>query len=390
MYFALFLPSCEEQFSFWKIALKKILLLSGYDAASHQYWRKLLADKLSQYQWTQLALADRNYAWRVRGSSLNFAFQFSEEISKDYDLIIATSMVDFASLKGFVPHLASIPSIVYFHENQFVYPLSQKDKKSELNANAISAQLTSIYSALCADKILFNSQYNLTSFISGAANLFKRLPDKFPDSLLAKIENNSQVLSVPLETVEASSNDFIKNKIPHILWNHRWEYDKQPEVFFDALLKLKNAGFLFKLHVLGQSFRNVPACFAQAKLDFADEIESFGFQSKQVYQQILQQADIVVSTALHDFQGLSIMQAINHGCFPIAPNRVAYPEYIPSCNLYAISDDPKLEANNLYLKLVEVVNNDLYKASHNVNISKYSVESLIAEYQIVFESMMGK
>ena len=76
---------------------------------------------------------------------------------------------------------------------------------------------------------------------------------------------------MPLETVEPSSICLVKNHLPHIVWNHRWEYDKQPEVFFDALLRLKNAGYSFKLHVLGQSFRKVPACFAQAKLDFSGQ-----------------------------------------------------------------------------------------------------------------------
>ena len=71
----------------------KILLLSGYDAASHRYWRNLLGEKLPQFEWTQLALPNRHFSWRVRGSSLNFAFQYQREISKDYDLVVATSMV---------------------------------------------------------------------------------------------------------------------------------------------------------------------------------------------------------------------------------------------------------------------------------------------------------
>lgn len=373
--------------------MKKILLLSGYDAASHRYWRKLLADRLSQYQWTQLALADRNYAWRIRGSSFNFAFQHSAEISKQYDLVIATSMVDFSSLRGFVPSLANIPSIIYFHENQFAYPLSDSDNNFEQSANAVNAQLTSIYSALCADKIIFNSSYNLNTFIAGARQLLKRLPEKFPDHLLTKIEEKSLVIAVPIEaSISAATRaDSLKqaNKIPHIVWNHRWEYDKQPKVFFDALLNLKASGYLFRLHVLGQSFRNVPDCFAQAQIDFVDEIESFGYQAETVYQSILDKSDIVVSTALHDFQGLSIMQAISKGCLPIVPDRVAYPEYVPAANLYKTSENPVEEAIHLFNKLVEVLGKSPNGSDVELNVSQYHEQNLVPVYQQVFESLMS-
>ena len=35
----------------------------------------------------------------------------------------------------------------------------------------------------------------------------------------------------------------IKDQDPVILWNHRWEYDKNPEFFFNTLSKLKKNGF---------------------------------------------------------------------------------------------------------------------------------------------------
>ena len=41
---------------------------------------------------------------------------------------------------------------------------------------------------------------------------------------------------------------------PLILWNHRWEYDKNPEEFLQALLRLDEQGLDFRLAILGKYF----------------------------------------------------------------------------------------------------------------------------------------
>ena len=104
----------------------KILLLSAYDADSHRYWRKHLVENFPEHQWTVLSLPGRYFSWRIRGNSLSWAFgEQSEKLKRQYDLVIATSMTDLFSLRGFIPSLGNIPTLVYFHENQFDYPATE-------------------------------------------------------------------------------------------------------------------------------------------------------------------------------------------------------------------------------------------------------------------------
>ena len=47
------------------------------------------------------------------------------------------------------------------------------------------------------------------------------------------------------------------------------------------------------------------------------------------YGGLLHQADIVVSTALQEFFGIAVLEAMYCGCVPVLPHRLAYPELLP-------------------------------------------------------------
>jgi glycosyltransferase involved in cell wall biosynthesis len=87
--------------------------------------------------------------------------------------------------------------------------------------------------------------------------------------------------------------------------------------------------------VLGQSFQRQPAIFAEAHQKLADKIIHFGYvESHQEYIKLLCQADIIVSTAIHEFFGISVIEAVRAGCMPVLPNRLSYPELFAAEYLY--------------------------------------------------------
>lgn len=368
----------------------RILLLSGYHAASHRYWAEQLVTELPEYEWTQVALPDRHFYWRVRSNALTFAFQ-QHELQADYDLILATSMVDLCNLRGLMPHLSSVPALLYFHENQFAYP------QRKANSNLINAQLTSIYSALVADKLIFNSEYNKETFFDGARCVLKKMPDGTPGDLIDRLTDRAVVVPVPIRDGLLNPGSAATNRPIEILWNHRWEYDKQPQVFFSAISKLLSDGFELSLHIVGQSFREIPECFTQFQKAYRDRIQTWGFQELEDYHRVLQRADIVVSAALHDFQGLGMLEAMAAGCTPVAPDRMAYPEYVGRDYLYPIpsttdSNDATAceaeESERLYQKLRQLISAALHPEHRKdtVDVQRYTNSALIPIYDQLITS----
>lgn len=333
----------------------RFLLLSAYDAASHRHWREMLVAGFPEHQWTVLALPSRHFSWRVRGNAMSWALKERDLLSQPFDRAIATSQADLATLRGLVPELAGVHTTVYFHENQFAYPGSGSAHSS------VESQITSIYSALAADRLAFNSQYNLNTFLGGAAQLLGRMPDHVPAGIVEMLGAKSHVLPVPL--AEASFVPQLRQPDQRLtlVWNHRWEYDKAPDRLYHILKLLRQAGLDFGIHIIGQQFRRQPEAFRRMADEFAEHIGQWGFvQDKADYREVLRSSDIALSTSLHDFQGLAMLEAMAAGCLPVAPRRLAYPEYVPdACLAESFPRDPLKDAESLAGKILQLARQGL-------------------------------
>tara|TARA_R110002110_G_scaffold406421_1_gene626325 strand:- start:138511 stop:139656 length:1146 start_codon:yes stop_codon:yes gene_type:complete len=375
----------------------RVLLLSAYAAQSHEHWRECLLHMLDDYQWQVLTLPPRHFSWRVRGNPLYWSIAERDALEAEYDVLVATSMVDLATLRGLVPALARLPTLLYFHENQFEYPLSK-----QVNS-AVEAQMVSLYSALAADAIAFNSQFNKQSFLRGVSALLQRLPDHVPTGVVQQIERKSCCLPVPFDDPARpggasphgqhrwsprGAGDSSKDAL-RLLWVGRFEHDKGGDRLLQILQLLETDGMAYELAVVGQQFRNSPACFAQIQHDFAHRLVAFGYQESYAdYHAVLAAADVVLSTALHEFQGLAVLQAVAAGCIPLVPRRQAYPELYPEACCYAsFADDPAREARAALASLKSLVD-DLGRGSASVpDVSAFSSAELGGRYRDLLEQL---
>jgi glycosyltransferase involved in cell wall biosynthesis len=162
------------------------------------------------------------------------------------------------------------------------------------------------------------------------------MPDKVPPGVAAHIAAKSRVLPVPLEEYWFKVGAAGTSDEPlTLVWNHRWEYDKGPERLFAALLQLQQAGRDFRVHVIGQQFRRQPVVFAAMQERLGEHIGAWGMVKEVAdYRHLLQSSDIVLSTALHEFQGLAVQEAVASGCVPLVPDRLAYANFFAAAYRY--------------------------------------------------------
>lgn len=360
----------------------RVLLLSAYDAASHARWRKELACALPEYNWHSLTLPPRYFRWRIRGNPLSWLDE--PLLDQDWDAIVATTMVDLATLRGLKPRLAMIPTLAYCHENQFAYPRQGQASRS------IEPQMVNLYTLLSAERVAFNSEWNRQSLLAGVAALLTRLPDMKPDNVQQTIIEKSCVIPVPVADELFSEHDRERPEIPHIVWNHRWEHDKAPDRLLMLLRALKQNNFKFSLSVVGEQFRAQPEAFSTIAIEFSDQLQNWGYQSSEAdYRKILETADIVLSNALHDFQGLAVLEAMAAGCLPWVPRRLAYPEYVPPQFLYdSIETNAKAEAKKAAKGLASMWTGARSGALQPVVPEEYRRTRLIPRYRCELQLLL--
>lgn len=319
--------------------MKKILILEPYFGGSH----KSFLDGLMRHveaEYSLLTLPARKWKMRMQLSAQWFVEQlghFPPE-ERSFDTVLCSTFVDVAVFRALVSQLdgwnQGAKICLYFHENQFAYPNRTQDK-SLYHFTAINFN-----SALAADAIAYNTAFNRSSFIDGCKRYLKFASDMKFEKCIQGIEGKSVVISpgIDFSGIDALADDK-KSMNPVIVWNHRWEHDKNPETFFTALESLKKKNIKFELIILGQAFRQSPDCFERARTVFKEELTHFGFvESYPGYVQQLAKGTIVVSTSGHEFYGISIIEAVRAGCRPILPNRLSYPELFPHTYLYEDED----------------------------------------------------
>lgn len=362
----------------------KFLFIESFYGGSHKVFCDGLI-KNSKYQIDLISLPAKNFKWRIRGS----AYYFARHIKNihEYSGIIVTDMINLSDFKSFFKNDLP-PVLFYFHENQMDYPLALKQK--------IDYQLVfaNINSALCADIVCFNSKSHEKSFLDSLTIILKRMPQ---DDDISWINNNISKKSVVVHPgcdfsfFEKEKCEY-KNRKAHILWNHRWDYDKKPELFFKLLKDLKNNNFDFKLIILGEEGPKINLLFEAAEKDFKNEICHLGFvENKDQYFRLIQKSDIVLSTAVQENFGYSIVEAVRGGCIPVLPKRLSYPEIMP---LDFHGDIFYKNYKEMFGKFVGYLENSVFLDKNKFGslfsyMDKYSWKNNIQEYDDILEKLVN-
>jgi glycosyltransferase involved in cell wall biosynthesis len=362
-----------------------ILYIEPYYSGSHKKWIDSYK-KYSKHKIELLTLPGNKWKWRMHGGAVTLAEKFNG-YDKDFDLIVCSDFINLPVFKSLCQKkLSDTPIGMYFHENQLSYPWSPNDKDISLNRD-LHYHFINYSSSLAADFNFFNSSYHLNSYLISIKKYLKKMPDFNNFDSISDISKKSDVLYIgcELEKFKLYQKKII-NKIPLILWNHRWEFDKNPDTFFNLLYKLKNDNIDFEVAILGEKFKEYPEVFDKAKKILGDQIVQFGFcESFADYAKWLSKADVIPVTSNQDFFGISIIEAVYCKTYPLLPNRLSYPE------LFKYNKNPEYFYNNekqLYSKLKNLILKRLKPLDFKLN--KYDWNNIYKIYDKRFSDLALK
>lgn len=329
----------------------RIAAVEPYHGGSHAHF---LADlqRHSRHRIELFALPARQWKWRVRGAALALAPRVNAAAGRrGFDAFLCSDFVNVPDFRALLaPALRAVPVLYYLHENQMTYPLSPDEQFDPYFG------FTNVLSCLTAEAVVFNSDFHRREFLGRLPGFLPRLPDYDRRAVVAEITAKSEVLPLGLDVAEldaqrppaapgappAAGGASPAGAVPRVLWNHRWEFDKRPEMFFDALAVLAGEGVPFVVDVLGESFARRPPVFDTVRERLGERVGRFGFvASRAEYIRCLWAANVVVSTAHQEFFGISMAEAIACGAHPVAPRALVYADwYAGPCARQHLYRDP--------------------------------------------------
>ena len=310
--------------------MANVLALEPWYGGSHRHFLDGFV-RHSSHTFKPITMADRFWKWRMHGGAITLARKAKQALVEGFepDVIWANDMVNLPAFLALTrEELSGIPVVLYFHENQLTYPLPPDEERD------LTYAYINYLSCLSADRIVFNSHFHYREFLEALPGLLRTFPDYTHLHTVQDIRDRSSVCHLGLDLVAhdeyrgQSARD--ERSSPIVLWNQRWEYDKNPEAFFQIMNRLDDAGCMFRLILAGEHFEEQPSSFDRAFERYAERIIHYGYaEDFAEYSRLMHRADLVVSTAIHEFFGIAVMEAIYCGCHPFLPDRLSYPELIP-------------------------------------------------------------
>jgi glycosyltransferase involved in cell wall biosynthesis len=250
-------------------------------------------------------------------------------------------------------------------------------------------------SMLAADRVFFNSRYHMEDWFDELPKLLKHFPDYAHVHRINEVRAKAEVLPVGcdlrrFDPVPDLVHDTPTPGLPPlVLWNQRWEYDKDPQTFFRALYMLATEGVSFRVALAGQSYRQAAPEFEAARKRIGGRVIHFGHADEETYVDLLQQADVVVSTAIHEFFGVSVVEAIYCACFPLLPRRLSYLEIVkPAYHEACLYDGFEDLLTRLRLVLTEPARPRMLASKLCHTVSRFDWSEMAPRYDRALEALV--
>ena len=315
----------------------QVAIVEPFYTGSHKTWVDDLTHLLPHSVVTY-TLPGRFWKWRMSAGAIELAHKVNKR-NESIDVFLVTDMLDVATFKGLLAvKYQQVPIVLYMHENQVVYPFQTDEKQKNWDRHY---GLINYKSILCANYIWFNSKFHKDIFTAEMKEFLAVMPDpKFHQKQVEQSIHKMKVVPLGVDFLALENEKLPTNSRPTVLWNHRWEYDKNPELFFKTLIRLSEEGLDFDLIVCGEAYTNSPQIFEVAKRKLTKHIIHWGYFKKRLnYYKALWTASILPVTSNQEFFGLSVMEAMYCGVMPILPKRLSYPDLYHGLNVFYETDE---------------------------------------------------
>ena len=308
---------------------RQVLLVEPWYGGSHKAW----ADgwrQASRHRIDLLTHEPQLWRWRMRGSAVTLAElarQWVDE-SGEPDALVVSGLTNLAVFLGLTrSELATVPVLLYLHENQLTYPPGRSGRGAGTDMAWVNWQ-----SLMAADRVLCNSHYHRASLLAALPALVDQAEDRTHHHLLRDVEERIGVLHVGIDLAGLDQLRPPSSAPPLVLWNHRWDHDKGPDELLGALLELEAAGVDYRLALAGHASAGFepPDALVEIQRRFEHRLAHVGELTGEAYRDLLLCTDIVVSTARHETFGVAVAEAIAAGAVPLLPDRLSYPELVPT------------------------------------------------------------
>jgi glycosyltransferase involved in cell wall biosynthesis len=306
----------------------RVVLVEPFYGGSHRAW----ADGYAAHSGHDVHLVthdDAAWRWRLRGGSLTLADDLAATVAAAGrpDVVLVSDMVNLPALLGFARRsVGDAPVAAYFHENQLLYSVEGGGGPDR------QLGLVNWLTLAAADLVLFNSAHHRDGLMAELPGFLREVADDGHLRHLEAVAGRSEVVpvGVDLAGLTPDRRPALDGGAPLILWNHRWEWDKQIGPALGLLHELARQGVDFRVALVGEQPERLSAAVRRSVADLGDRVVVEGHLPRDEYVELLLRSDVVLSMATQEFFGIAMVEAIAAGCVPVLPDGLSYPEVIPS------------------------------------------------------------